>query len=111
VRFLIDTGSDRSLIHPADSVHLGIDVAADFLSTVPETSLGVGGSSSEYEEACDVFLEREGGLWDRLVVPLRIAVPTEANEALPSLLGRDVLFHYRLVFQESTGLVALEDPS
>jgi len=110
-RFLIDTGSDQSLIHPGDALQIGLDLATDFREAVPVTSRGIGGSSSEYVEVSDIFLERLGGDWDRLTIPLRIAVPTAANEALPSLLGRDVLRNYRLVFQQSDGVVFLEDPS
>lgn len=48
------------------------------------------------------------GFWDHLVRPIGFAVPTPWNSQFPSVLGRDILRHYRLTFEEMSGLVTLE---
>lgn len=108
VAFLIDTGSDTSVLHPRDALDLGIDFDRDFLSARTRDASGIGGAAREYIEAATLSFRREDGDREEIGAALAIAVPTDWNLPLPSLLGRDILLHFRLTFHESAGLVLLQ---
>jgi hypothetical protein len=110
IRFLVDTGSDRSLVHPVDALHLGIDLGRDFAGLTAAGGTGLGGGAAEYPEACELFLRHADGTWDDLALSIGFAEPSPVNTLFPSLLGRDVLRFYRFTFEELGGLVRLEYP-
>ncbi len=89
LRFLADTGSDTTLIHPADLKRAGIPTS----QLTPGTGTGgVGGQSATWAEPAIIrFFDQDGfGRYDyRLDV--EIAQPTEHNRNFPSLLGMDIL--------------------
>ena len=89
IRFLVDTGSDITLIHPPDWQRLGIPT--DQLP-IGEGTGGVGGQSATWIEPAVIrFFDHDGvGRYDyRLNV--HIAQPTAHNRDYPSLLGMDIL--------------------
>lgn len=94
VKFLLDTGAESTCLHPADSVNLNIPFGR-LLS--PTRSHGIGGSSLYHRETAVLsFLDDEAVQSYRL--QLHIAEPTNANTRFPSLLGRDVLNRWRIVY-------------
>ena len=100
VGFLVDTGADFSVLHPTDGVDLGINFSA--LGGRSE-GMGVGGSVPYFSEhALLVFAERRAGLHVYDLSP-RIGPPAEAAMTLPSLLGRDVLDRWRMVYHPTAG--------
>jgi hypothetical protein len=109
--FLVDTGADASAIYPRDAQRLGLSHDLVFDDSDIVVSVGVGGRVEEYIEAGIVMLQHDDGSVDRLLVPMHFAKPSPANAEYPSLLGRDVLSFYRLVFEERVGLVTLENPA
>lgn len=111
VSFLIDTGSDSSVIHPDDALGLGIEFEHEFQGVSPRASAGVGGVALEYVEEAVLSLRREDRRWEEIELDIAIAVPTRSNASLPSLMGRDVLRRYRLTFEEGAGLVLLQRPA
>ena len=89
LRFLVDTGSDITLIHPADLQRAGIPISQ---LTAGSGTGGVGGQTATWVEPAIIrFFDHDGfGRYDyRLDV--EIAQPTEHNRNFPSLLGMDVL--------------------
>jgi hypothetical protein len=68
----------------------------------------MGGTHSFYVEHCDVFLWDDDDRYDRLGMDMRFARPSKANADLPSVLGADFLFYYRMTFEPASGLVSLE---
>jgi predicted aspartyl protease len=107
VNLLVDTGADGTLLSPSDATKLGLDVtqlASD------SSSLGVGGSVPTVHAEADLTL---GGLTYRL--RLRVLAPLSSAQRgalarIPSLLGRDLLSHFALFFEERTGRVLLLTP-
>ena len=89
---LVDTGADGSVLMPRDGRMMGVDYSA-LRNPVPLH--GVGGSTMAcYEHANLWFQDGQKGFgYD---VALAIVLPFEEDEAIGSLLGRDVLDRWRM---------------
>ena len=88
--FLLDTGADRTCLHPRDTRRARIPI--EQLGNSME-SKGIGGRSPYYSEPS--LLSFDDQAQTRVyVVGLLIAKPHPGNEELPSLLGRDVINHW-----------------
>lgn len=115
VDFLLDTGAGTTCVHPRDATaRLGIGDAAlrkSSLWPVQRGSHGVGGGSTDYVVPAIYALRRDDGGWDTHQDELAIAKPMPANQTLPSLLGWDILRHYRLVTDWHARLIRLEAPA
>lgn len=113
VDFLLDTGAGTSVVHPLDATtRLGIaDAVLRNPSTWPiqRTAHGIGGASSEYSVPAVYALQRDDGTWARHQKDLAIARPTPGHQTLPSLLGWDILRHYRVVADWPARSVRLEE--
>ena len=105
VRFLIDTGTDATVLHPTDAYSiLGDDLhRIDFDHDPRRTpGLGVGGAVDRVVRDATLTLRSEDRRFYPIDMPILIArpAPTEPGEhgnwRLPSLLGRDFLRHFRL---------------
>jgi hypothetical protein len=96
--FLVDTGADSSLIGPADGFEMGLDYGA--LGDLRE-SLGTGGLAQSYmEKASIAFTDPTNAIYV-YHVDLEIAVPHHEIEEMPSLLGREILDRWRMVYDPS----------
>ena len=89
IRFLVDTGSDETIIHPRDIEEAGVMVP--FPENMPRVP-GIGGSSALLKAGGTLLFTDA----DRVTqYPYRLAVniarPGDHNRNFPSLLGRDVL--------------------
>jgi hypothetical protein len=104
---LVDTGADSSLLAPADTLALHLDTSR-LPPDVP--SLGIGGLTSAVRAPAAITLGAH-----IFTVALRVLVPSTSAQQqmlgyIPSLLGRDLLAHFALVFEERTGRVLLLEP-
>lgn len=96
VSFLVDTGADSSMLMPADAIRLGVcftdlegDVAID----------GIGGSIHCFpERAVLVFLEAGVALHVYDLEEFSIMQNDPGVTELPSILGRDVLNRWRMIY-------------
>ena len=96
--FLLDTGADRTCLHPRDTGRARIPI--EELGR-PMESRGVGGTSSYYREPT-LLLFNDQSYTRIYVVELLIAEQREGNEGLPSLLGRDVINHWNIRYDPSS---------
>lgn len=105
ISFCIDTGADRSLLLPSDGVRMGID----FTRLTRETeSVGVGGITRNYlEEAIIVFSEPKRFLYIYMV-DLEISPPSPDIMDLPSLLGREILDRWRMIYDPAKKRLSFE---
>ncbi len=87
VDFLIDTGTDTTVLHPtdADDLHCPFDELSN-----PSVSTSVGGPHTYYAESAVVSLY-DGETRHDLRVDIHIGKPHPVTNGLDSLLGRDVL--------------------
>ena len=98
VRFLVDTGSPATMISPSDAKNLGIN-HRDLQGRPCGEISGFGGK-------CNAFLE-EGVLYFKgtdeknvkICVSIEILEPYEASEQLPSIIGRDVLHSWKMIYE------------
>ncbi len=111
VQFLIDTGATKTVIMEKDVGRLGIDCSR--LSN-PSRLFGIGGDI----EACQmagvdfIFDEEERGEHTERLETIRIASRNREKPekfGLPSMLGRDVLNKYRLVYDKRKNSVFITD--
>lgn len=87
VDFLVDTGTDTTILHPEDGSRLGCPF--DELSN-PVDVTSAGGPHTYYAETAIVSFY-EGEARHDLRIDLHIGKPNPATDDLDSLLGRDVL--------------------
>lgn len=104
IPFLIDTGADRSVLHPADASQLGMAPwEIDFSGAAPISGIG-GGMRIMPITARAIF--RAATDQDPRYVwmdsTIYLAEPSDENWDMPSLLGRDLLQPFRLVMEPSS---------
>ena len=108
VRFLIDTGSDRTLIGDIDADrmarHYNMD-AGNLEEGIP--SQGIGGIVSTREVQATLQLE---DFSTELNIDILEPIPGQ-QPSVPSLLGRDILSHFALFMEDRTSSVLLLEPT
>jgi len=113
VPFVVDTGASTTVVHAHDALHhlkipeAQLDPATWPLSERRLTS-GVGGIAVYRAVEASYAFTVEGG--NREVVRGTLELGGLGSEGLPSLLGWDVLRHFRLDLNASRGSVALLPP-
>ena len=100
VSFLIDTGSDCCVLMQLDAARLGVNHTQ--LSDRVE-STGIGGISRDFVVPAAILFAEQGTKVYGYNVLLRIADPRPELKTTPSLLGRDVINHWRLIYDPSGG--------
>jgi hypothetical protein len=110
ITFIVDTGSERTTLHPRDAAEVWPGYPSQrFPPDVRRVRVrGIGGEAHYVER--DAALRFVHDVRGRVSVelPINIAEPTPANLGLPSLLDRDVIRHFRLTIDESAEFVSLE---
>jgi hypothetical protein len=91
ISFLIDSGSDVTVLMPIDSIRLEID----FVSLINRTeSEGIGGLAVGYEETAIITFSDRHHIYS-YAVDVEISAHTNHNAQFPSLLGRDIINRWR----------------
>lgn len=95
ISFCVDTGADRSLLLPGDGERMGVDYTK---LTGKAQSMGLGGICYNFmEPALFVFSEPKRFLHVYIML-LAIAPASPKMMGIPSLLGRDILDRWRMVY-------------
>lgn len=98
IDFLLDTGADVTCLHPGDAQMLHIPFnrlrGKKFFD-------GVGGKSPPYFQERATLSFSDGASTRLYEINLNIAVQSESNKDLPSLLGRDVINHWYMHYDPS----------
>ena len=103
--FLVDTGCDTSTVMPADSNRMALPWPRLRMSGL---AIGVGGAVREFSEpAALAFRDSDGGTY---VYRLNISImpPSTIMGDIPSLLGRDILNRWRMVYDPSIDELSFE---
>jgi hypothetical protein len=103
--FCIDTGADRTILLPSDAARMGVD--RSLLRNMSST-LGIGGATNMFDEPATIVFSE--GL-DRVYVydvTLKIAPLTRGLRDVPSILGRDVINHWRIDYHPTRGRLVVE---
>lgn len=109
--FLLDTGASHTILHPAQAVAVGFTL--DHLQTPQpwdrEAVSGVGGDVTNYVLPAGYGFYFPDGSTKMLRGAIRVAPLTPQSVSLPSLLGWDVLQHFRVVTDWAADEVSLTD--
>ena len=108
VSFMFDTCADHTVLMPKDAAVLGVDHA---LLPDPEETLGVGGlAETSQEDARIVFADSNVRAVYVYDMPVRILLPSgnPSEMRLPSLLGRDIINRWRVVYDQSVPELSAE---
>lgn len=107
IEFVIDTGATKTVILDKDAITLGIDYKK--LRRYQRDFVGIGGSIETYviEDAVLLFKSEKGEVEIKIPIfvlrhPLKKMSKDEEARVLrlPSLLGRDVINRFRLIFDK-----------
>jgi hypothetical protein len=96
--FLIDTGADVTVLHPEDSRRLLSDAQIRSLGN-PVAFSGISAGGRHYAAPASVFLLDDDGNLKEFELTVHIAEPPH-NAGIESLLGRDVLEHFVMHFDQ-----------
>lgn len=109
IRFLIDTGADRTLLGHRDALRMSRVYGVDLTQLrVGLPFRGIGGVSTKRYVVQAVL---EFGVFST-DLDLAILEPVHGQPpSIPSLLGRDVLVHFALFMEERTNRVLLLEPA
>ena len=104
VTFLVDTGSDTTILHPDAAADLGcpfhlLDNPAEFISA--------GGVLLYYTEPAVLSFNRVDGGTSEFVIDISVAKPDPVTDDLDSLLGRDLLNQVRMEYDFGQNHLAL----
>ena len=89
ILFLVDTGSEVTILHPLDAEQLGLDFAG---LGCGQSITGIGGPAKVFDQQLRLlFPDADTGAWYEYNLTILVAAPTEHNRYFPSLLGRDIL--------------------
>lgn len=112
IELLLDTGASRTTLLDKDAVYLGI--AYDKLKRYEQDMSGIGGSVETYviDDALLLFGDHEMKLPVFVIRhPLETMNEEERRKILrfPSILGRDVINKFRLIFDRDMGEILLKE--
>ena len=96
VSFIFDTGADTSLLMPLDAQRMGINYG---LFENERSTLGVGGASENFVESAYLAFVGDEALYG-YKIELHICKPAEELMAVPSLLGRDIIDQWRVIYDK-----------
>src|SRR5687768_3730524 len=100
VPFLLDTGADDTSLHPTDAI-FRVRIPIDALSKPDlwpnkKSYGGIGGHNTYYLVPAEYAFQHDDGQWQRFSDQLSIARPTFENQWLESLLGWNLLQHFKI---------------
>ena len=106
VTFLVDTGAFASCLSPSDSRSLDIDYGA--LAGIRSETVGIGGTTESISIPVNAMFSEDNGLrrFYRFLIDVLPEAPDRSE--MPSLLGQDILAHWRLTHSPAEGLLQAE---
>lgn len=105
ISFLVDTGADTSLLSPADAFEMGVDYS---LLTGETESLGTAGIAHNFTEPASIAFTEPGRYIYIYHVGLEIAAPSPEIIQMPSLLGREIVDRWRMVYNPRRRLLTFD---
>ena len=104
VTFLLDTGSDTTILHPDAAADL--DCPFDLLDN-PAEFISAGGVLLYYTEPAVLSFNHVDGDTAEFAIDISIAKPDPITDSLDSLLGRDLLNQVRMEYDFPRSRLAL----
>ncbi len=104
VRFLVDTGSDATILHPDAGIRMGCPF--DRLTT-PAEFVSAGGTHVNYRELAVIRFHDDESMQREFEIELYVGKPHPVTNGLDSLLGRDVLNEMEMEYAPRRGRLTL----
>ena len=112
--FVVDTGPDVTSLSVRDAQRLLGNKGIRQLGGLKDLA-GVGGKALYFKEPAQIVFRHENNITEGFDFELRIAKPSEKDLdelqqqlQLPSLLGRDIIFEFRMVMDYSSKQLFLD---
>lgn len=111
IEFLVDTGASRTTLLDKDAIYLGINYGR--LRKSEQDMSGIGGSVETYVIEDSVILFGEYSVKTPVFVLKHSLEEMSREERIkilrfPSILGRDIIKKFRLIFDEETDEILLK---
>jgi hypothetical protein len=113
VEFIIDTGASDTCLHPSDALDR-LRFSDPELAGLPRIAranrvlAGITGTAVYFAVPARYILAQDDGTPRVIDGEIQIAQPTSGNRLLPSVLGWDLLQHFRITLDRRTGEVLLQ---
>jgi hypothetical protein len=113
VEFVVDTGASATCLHPTDATER-MQFSREDLAGLPHVARadrsisGITGAALYLVVPARYLFVHDDGSLQIIDGEIRIAQPIPGNEAIPSVLGWDILEHFRIVLDRRTGEVQLQ---
>ena len=99
IDFMVDTGATFTCIHPKDVLLLGLTY--DLLKNKICVESGGGTVERRKVQAALSFRDSDDATVYGYDIPILVANPDDVGDELPSVLGQDILEHWRMVHDRS----------
>lgn len=106
VTFLLDTGTHTSCVLPYDGRRLGVDYSR--LAGPLSQTHGLGGSVESVSVPAFLVFDEDDGVHRFYEFIIDVMPDTLELQGMPSLLGQDILAHWRLTHSPGEGLLQAE---
>lgn len=100
--FLIDTGADKSLVGPDDALRIGVDIGERSVAA------GLGGAVESYREPAWILFTGGDGTLYGYEVEIDFVPAQPHTLDLPSILGREVIDRWRMVYDPTMDVLEFE---
>ena len=104
ISFLVDTGASVTTIAPNDGHRIGVDYGA---LENPQGITGIGGEARAYEEPAILCFGGSSKIYV-YQLPILFLEPLEEYMQYPSLLGRDILSKWKMVYSPQENHLSFE---
>jgi hypothetical protein len=105
VSFLVDTGADSTVLMQLDAIRLNIDYAS---LTETRINTGIGGNSTDWIVPATILFSEPRVKIYGYDITLTIVHPKPELETCPSLLGRDIINKWRMVYDPPANSLKVE---
>ena len=97
ISFLVDTGADKTVIMPIDAARLRVNHNR---FKIESEMRGIGGTGINYPEQCLVAFTEAGKKAFVYDLTVLFAKPEKYNKTTPSILGRDIIDRWRMMYEK-----------